>query len=221
MSIPNHNGNLEERIIEVARQLFIENGFEETSMSDIAIRVGIKRPVLHYYFRTKNKIFQAVLGQIIQPLIPKVHDVLADSGRPLEERVSGLVDAYYQLFSENPSLPLFVMREVKRDAAHLVETAKSMRLDETATNIVSSLQAEMERGTVKRIPFQYIFFTFYALLTFPFTMKNLCSSIFLSEKENFNEMLENWKPYIVGQMCHLLETHGKAAFNNDRYLSAG
>ena len=96
-----------------------------------------------------------------------------------------------------------------------------MRLDETATNIVSSLQAEMERGTVKRIPFQYIFFTFYALLTFPFAMKNLCSSIFLSEKENFNEMLENWKPYIVEQMCHLLETHGKAAFNNDMYLSAG
>ena len=92
MSTPNHNGNLEERIIEVAKQLFIENGFEETSMSDIASRVGINRPTLHYYFRTKNKMFQAVLGQIIRPLVPKVHDVLCESKRPLKERIGELVD---------------------------------------------------------------------------------------------------------------------------------
>ena len=162
MSTPNHNGNLEERIIEVAKQLFIENGFEETSMSDIASRVGINRPTLHYYFRTKNKMFQAVLGQIIRPLVPKVHDVLCESKRPLKERIGELVDVYYRLFQETPALPLFVMREVKRDACHLMETAKLMRLDETAALIIDTLQIEMEYGNIARIPIHYVFFTFYA-----------------------------------------------------------
>lgn len=58
-----NNENLETKIIEVAKQQFIENGFAETSMSDIAAKVGINRPGLHYYFRTKERMFQAVFGR--------------------------------------------------------------------------------------------------------------------------------------------------------------
>ncbi len=52
------NNELEYQIIETAKQLFIEKGFVETSMSDIAAKVGINRPTLHYYFRTKDRMFQ-------------------------------------------------------------------------------------------------------------------------------------------------------------------
>lgn len=61
-----HSENLETKIIEIAKQQFIENGFVETSMSDIAAKVGINRPGLHYYFRTKDRMFQAVFGDIVQ-----------------------------------------------------------------------------------------------------------------------------------------------------------
>lgn len=42
------NNELEYQIIETAKQLFIEKGFVETSMSDIAAKVGINRPTLPY-----------------------------------------------------------------------------------------------------------------------------------------------------------------------------
>ena len=54
------HSDLEQQIIKTAQQLFIEKGFVETSMSDIAATVGINRPTLHYYFRTKDKMFKAV-----------------------------------------------------------------------------------------------------------------------------------------------------------------
>ena len=60
MTTTNNNEDVEKKIVEAAKELFIENGFAETSMSDIAAKVGINRPVLHYYFRTKDKMFQAV-----------------------------------------------------------------------------------------------------------------------------------------------------------------
>lgn len=63
--------DLETKIIEAAKELFIENGFAETSMSDIATKVGINRPGVHYYFRTKDKMFQAVFGSIVKSLYPK------------------------------------------------------------------------------------------------------------------------------------------------------
>ena len=43
-----NNENLEDRIVDVAKDVFLENGFEMTSMSDIAAKVGINRPTLHY-----------------------------------------------------------------------------------------------------------------------------------------------------------------------------
>ena len=70
MTTTNNNEDLEKKIIEAAKELFIENGFAETSMSDIAAKVGINRPALHYYFRTKDKMFQAVFGNIILSFIP-------------------------------------------------------------------------------------------------------------------------------------------------------
>ena len=69
MTTTNNNEDLEKKIIEAAKELFIENGFAETSMSDIAAKVGINRPALHYYFRTKDKMFQAVFGNIILSFI--------------------------------------------------------------------------------------------------------------------------------------------------------
>lgn len=55
-----NDNNIENKIIETAQQLFVKNGFTDTNMSDIAAAVGINRPTLHYYFRTKDKMFQAV-----------------------------------------------------------------------------------------------------------------------------------------------------------------
>ena len=55
------HSDLEQQIIKTAQQLFIEKGFVETSMSDIAATVGINRPTLHYYFRTKDKMFISFL----------------------------------------------------------------------------------------------------------------------------------------------------------------
>ena len=76
----------EERIIREARRLFIERGFENTSMSNIAQAAGINRPALHYYFRTKEKMFSAVFSDIIASVVPKIEYILTKD-RPIGERI--------------------------------------------------------------------------------------------------------------------------------------
>lgn len=85
------NNELEHQIIETAKQLFIEKGFAETSMSDIAARVGINRPTLHYYFRTKDRMFQAVFGSIVMTLLPKVQDIIKQD-LPFIDRINRILD---------------------------------------------------------------------------------------------------------------------------------
>ena len=71
------NENIEQRIHTAARKLFIEKGYLNTNMSDIAVAAGIKRPTLHYYFRTKERLFQSIYGNILQAVIPRIHGILS------------------------------------------------------------------------------------------------------------------------------------------------
>ena len=114
-----NNENLEDRIVDVAKDVFLENGFEMTSMSDIAAKVGINRPTLHYYFRTKERMFRAVLAPIFETFMPKVQTILAGD-IPFIERLEKILDEYLIIFSENPFLPRFVLSEIQRNPDNLI-----------------------------------------------------------------------------------------------------
>ncbi len=204
MSIGN-NGDMENRIIEAARELFIEKGFTDTSMSEIAAKVGINRPGLHYYFRTKDRMFQAVFGNIVLSFIPQIGDIMQEKDKPVLHMIKEIVDIYYKLFKENPYLPLFIMKEINRDVNYLIATVENLGLKHYLCQVVERIQRDMSEDRMNTVPLRIVFMTFYGLLTVPFLTRNLCSEMFLSEEESFDDMLEIWKSHIVSQMTQLLQ----------------
>ena len=196
--------SMEERILTCAERLFLEKGFDGTSMSDIALCVGINRPTLHYYFRTKDKMFRAVLARIVLSFVPQVYDIVAGRDKSVAERVSQVIDAYILIFMEKPCLPLFMVREVQRDFDFLVRMLRQEQIDRYAHKIIQALQAEMDEGKLKKVPLRTLFYTFYGLMTFPFLSRRLTESLLLAEGETFADMMEEWKKRVVAQVCALL-----------------
>lgn len=196
--------SMEERILTCAERLFLEKGFDGTSMSDIALCVGINRPTLHYYFRTKDKMFRAVLARIVLSFVPQVYDIVASRDKSVAERVSQVIDAYILIFMEKPCLPLFMVREVQRDFDFLVRMLRQEQIDRYAHKIIQALQAEMDEGKLKKVPLRTLFYTFYGLMTFPFLSRRLTESLLLAEGETFADMMEEWKKQVVAQVCALL-----------------
>ena len=195
---------MEERILACAEQMFLEKGFDGTNMSDIAIRVGINRPTLHYYFRTKDKMFHAVLARIVLSFVPRIYEIVASSDKPVAERVSQVADAYIAIFTAKPCLPLFVAREVQRDFDFLVRMLRQEQIDRYVHKIVCALQAEMDEGKLKKVPLRTLFYTFYGLMVFPFLSRRLTEALLLDEGESFADMLAGWKQQVVAQVCALL-----------------
>ena len=195
------NNKLEEKINSVAREVFVEKGFDGTSMSDIAARVGINRPTLHYYYRTKDKMFQAVFISIIQSFIPKVQDVLVNDDVPFSKKIAILVDTYLEVAKNNPYIPMFVLREINRNAKDFVEAVKPMYIDQFLNQVATYLLEAMERGEIKRVPLRIVFNTFYGLMSFPFLSKDLG---FMESDKSLNDLIDEWKPYVIDQMMHLL-----------------
>ena len=203
---------MENKIINVAREVFIEKGFAETSMSEIAARADINRPTLHYYFRTKEKMYQAIFGSIAQTILPKVFDALTNRDESISQRIGCIVDAYYAIFLENPSLPMFILREVNRDPQQLIHTVCEIHAIDPILQALTSLQEEMNQGQLKQVPLQFVFYNFYSLLLMPFLTYDFSQKVFHCDEANFKTMLMDWRQNIIDQMEHLLcvaSTHSK------------
>ena len=203
-NIDTEGNDLEAKIIEASKSLFIEKGFAETSMSDIAAKAGINRPSLHYYFRTKDRMFQAVFGEIVQKILPRLHNIITTRELPIAERIGSVVDTYYEVLRNNPALPLFAMREIQRDAGYVVKAINESPMRPTFVKLVDSLREEMAEGKLNTVPLPVLLYTFYGLLTVPFLTKGLMERLMDDEECIFDHLIEQWKPYIVKQMVYLL-----------------
>ena len=192
--------NIEQTIINTAKQLFIEKGYTDTSMSDIASRAGINRSTLHYYFRTKDRMFQAVFGSIVSAFFPKATAIILDSDTPYMERISKILDEYMDFLIKNPSLPKFVCEEINRDVDNLIDSARFIGLDRLMMQAKDTLVREMEAGNLNKVDPQIVFMTFYSMMLYPFLAKNMLITLFLDKEENFQPLMQKWKSHIISQM---------------------
>ena len=114
------NISTEEHILKVAREVFMQNGYDGTSMQMIADVAGINKSLLHYYYRSKEKLFSKIFAKVFSQFIPHV-GVIFMSDMSLEEKVTSFVDRYIDVFIENPLIPIFVMQELSKNPQHLTE----------------------------------------------------------------------------------------------------
>lgn len=105
------NQNIEKRILWVAERLFLEKGFNGTSTTEIAKNVGCNQALIHYYFRTKEKLFWDVFA-------PKVEQVVEYLDAPLDEtidfieRIRNVIDFYFGVLELDERLAPFIVNEL-------------------------------------------------------------------------------------------------------------
>ncbi len=198
-----NNNEIEQRIVCEAKRLFVENGYQDTSMSQIAEAAGLTRPALHYYFNTKEKLFGSVFASVIGSFIPHIEEILT-ADRPISERLNILVDAIIDYLRENPSAPLFFMREAIRDSRYFVEILGQMGLKQRFIRIGQHLKEEMVQGKIKPTPIHVVVFAFYGQLLGPFVLRNIVNPVLVPSEEEFDKLMTEWKSYFVSQMEYLL-----------------
>lgn len=194
---------VEQRIVAAAKQVFVEKGFAETCMNDIAARAGINRSGLHYYFRTKERMFEAVYADIVFSFIPTIHDIIMKES-PVRERLSDVVDVYFNLFRKEPGYPLFFVRELHRNADYVLSTIHKLEVEKYAVSVIDKLRSGMSAGVIRTMPVEFIAFSFFALVTVPFMSRPLVERLGIGGGKSFEERLPEWKECVMRQMMFLL-----------------
>ena len=170
----------EENIIKVAREVFMQNGYDGTSMQMIADEAGINKSLLHYYYRSKERLFQQIFAKVFSQFIPHV-GVVFMTDKPLKEKIYAFVDRYIDVFIENPLIPIFVMQELSKNPEKLAELVRAAGINPEI--MIENITKALERENIKlKDPRQFLV-NLIGLCVFPFAAKPLIQRMIFNNDE--------------------------------------
>lgn len=103
--------DVRQRLLATARRLFITQGFAAVSIRAIATETGVNPAMIHYYFRSKQGLYEAMLSETIGPVLVRLRAAL-ESSPATSALLPGLIETYMRTLADNPWLPQLIMREV-------------------------------------------------------------------------------------------------------------
>lgn len=197
--------DMETRIIEAAKQVFVRKGYEAATMSDVAAEAGIGRTALHYYYRTKEILFDAIFGQLLASLLPNISRILDEESTMLE-KLPLIIDQYMEIIRRNPLFPVFVINELNRDPEHLLRTVmKEPERIQPILRLRAQMEREMERGMIRRMPLEDLATTIVSLVVFPMLIRQpLCFAFWGGDMSQFEEFINRRRDLIVGVATQML-----------------
>ncbi|MCL2434948.1 MAG: TetR/AcrR family transcriptional regulator [Lentimicrobiaceae bacterium] len=151
----NNEVNTEQIILEAAEAEFLEKGYGNAKTVAIAKRAGVSHSMLHYYFRTKEQLFQKVFKEKVQTLT-QMFNVVFEQNTDLRETLRLLIETQFKFLMQNPQLPMFVFREIVSNKENREWAIKILfpHLFPFLSTIEKMLTTEITKGTVRPIAFQ-------------------------------------------------------------------
>lgn len=197
--------DLETRIIEAAKCVFVREGYEAATMSDIAREAGIGRTALHYYYRTKERLFEAIFGQLMSVLLPNISRIMEEE-KSMLEKLPAIIEQYITIVQANPSFPLFIVNELNRDPEHLYRTIlKDPDRIRPILRVRKQMEQEMEQGLLRPMPLEDVVTALVGLIVFPMLIRRPLTDIFMEgDREAFDAFLLRRRMLITEIIIRLL-----------------
>ena len=184
----------EEKIFEAATDVFVEKGMDGARMQDIATHAGINKALLHYYFRTKDQLFNAVFEMIARKIFKKFAPVF-DETLTLDEKIRFFFREHIAFLQANPRLPGFLLNEVNRNPDRIKKLLKNVDFDNIWSKLYDQHKEEFNRYNITQATMPQLMISIAALSVFPFAARGILEGILEKTGINFNEYMEERKVF--------------------------
>lgn len=162
----------EEKILEAAKEVFMKYGLYGARMQDIADTAGINKALLHYYFRSKEKLFDAVFDGALEKYFAQM-TVIGDKSLPIKERLMQYVDNIFEFFTEYPQMSMFIIKEISINPEMFHEKVKHLKNQRSM--LIPTLKEAFENNEVEAFDPVTFMVNLHSLCAYPFLASPLYS----------------------------------------------
>ena len=187
--------NTETEILIAAKEIFQQKGMAGARMQEIADKAKINKALLHYYYRSKQLLFEAVFKSAFSLLAPQLNKVLNDDS-DLFEKIRKFTENYVSFVIKHPYLPNFVVQELNKNP-EFVQKLRSEKNFPSIEKFKLQVSDAINQGIIKPIEAEQLFINIISLNIFPFIGEPLLMALINVDKESYNILLENRKTEVA------------------------
>lgn len=195
--------NTEQKIKQAALKLFTKKGYASTRTREISEEAGINLALLNYYYRSKEKLFELVMTEILQGFFRNMTEILNDETTSVNTKIGTFVKNYTSLLKQQPDLPLFIFHELRIDPKRL---ATKMGVNMVFKSyFFQQLNLEMEKNRIARMhPLHYII-NMISLCVFPFIAAPLLKHLAGVDSKAYEDLIDERKTLVPKWMNAIMK----------------
>lgn len=207
------DGDTEARILDAARKVFIRHGTSGARMQEIAAEAGVNQALLHYYFRSKERLAAAVFREAAGRLMPRVARLLA-ADIPLDRKVEQFVHLYIDNVREHPFIPGYILAELHQHPERLAAivgagaSPAAPTVAPMAAAVMARLGAQLaaleREGRIRQITPGEFVVNLLALVVFPFAVRPALRMVLGFDEADFGQFLDERRATLPGLIMNAL-----------------
>jgi AcrR family transcriptional regulator len=182
--------NTEQKILTAAKTVFHRRGFEGARMQEIADEAGVNKALLHYYFRSKEILFEAVFEDAFSQLMARMKSIFL-SEEPLQGKIETFIDYYINFLSHHSFLPIFILNSMHTRPEQLKTLMGKVDLSPAQLLQHIARQAKAEHNLTLD-PF-HLYVNVLSLCIFPVLARPVIQTIFGKKEEDMKDFFEERK----------------------------
>jgi AcrR family transcriptional regulator len=171
---PEVDDGSEQRILDAADAVFVRRGTDGARMQEIAAEAGVNKALLHYYYRTKDGLAQAVFRRVASAFMPAIIETMAGD-LSLEEKAERVVHHYLDQFARRPYLPGYLISEITHHPGRLPPLFAAIAGTQIKRRVLTKLGQQIEErvraGTLAPLAPEQFLINIISLCVFPFAAR--------------------------------------------------
>lgn len=194
----------EQRILVAAREIFQQKGYHGTSMQEIADTAKINKAMLHYYFRSKDKLFDKIFQEIFTDFINSMGNIF-DSEVSYLEKLQLFIEVHLDFLIRNQQMPAFILHEISRNPDLILNIFQINNHQNRIRGFMQSTIEEIQAGRIKKVNPQNLFLNILALNIFPVAAGPLFMNVLNMSKTEYDDLLTRRKQEVFEIIKNMLE----------------
>lgn len=184
----------EQQILEAAEREFLKKGYDGARTTSIAKAACVTHAMLHYYFRTKEQLFERFIDKKMSEVVPLLTHLFGNSDLPLVERIEKTISVHFDFVATNPDLPRFLINEIlpykERCDLFYSKVANFLYL---FNNLQREVNEAAARGEVEQFNVLLLFQSVLSLNIFPSLMINMIENLMSNNEQSMKEIFAQRK----------------------------
>jgi TetR/AcrR family transcriptional regulator len=186
----------EQLIKNTAKKVFFTEGKLHATTQDIADAAGINRASIHYYFRSRQLLFDKVFKEALAEFQQKMETVF-EEGLSFRERTERFIETFIQKSLEQPYLEMFIITEYNSNPDEKLTMVKPPDDSLKLSKLRVGLAAEIAAGKMKPITAEHFMMTIMSLCSFPFLAQDIFKSVLEVDNTAYAKLIRERKEVIL------------------------